>query len=208
MKKHCRILKKKTCKGLCGNVLETIQQNNSKKKKGCKSQRFNQREIKWSKGGEVAWEPNNLGPPAKRAAAPPLASLHKGCAMSATSGQLLPAGLSEGADRSEPESVSYDTKGFNLIPLETLHTARQDLDLVVLLLLDRTAPLRLIVCDSVQPPPSCERIASLSRNFLFKGVSLAVLVALFPLSKHWADVVTVQTQIYLALWFLLLPRHS
>lgn len=183
-----------------------IQQNNNKN--SCKSQRFNQREIKCSKGGEGAWELNNLSPPAKRAAAPPLASLHKGCAMSATSGQLLPAGLSEGANRSEPESVSYDTKGFNLIPLETLHTARQDLDLVVLLLLDRTAPLRLIVCDSVQPPPSCERIASLSRNFLFKGVSLAVLVALFPLSKHWADVVTVQTRIYLALWFLLLPRHS
>lgn len=104
--------------------------------------------------------------------------------MSATSGQLLPAGLSEGANRSEPNSVSYDIEGFNLIPLETLHMAGQDLDLLVLLLLDRTAPLRLIVCDSVQSPPSCKCLASLSRHFLFKGVSLAALIALFPLSKH------------------------
>lgn len=104
--------------------------------------------------------------------------------MSPTSGQLLPAGLSEGANHLKPDSVSYDTKGFNLIPLETLHMAGQDLDLVVLLLLDRAAPLWLIICDSVQPPPTCEHIDSLSRHFLFKGVSLAVLVALFPLSKH------------------------
>lgn len=35
--------------------------------------------------------------------------------------------------------------------------------------------------------------ASLSRRFLFKGVSLAVLVFLFPLSKHLADVATAHT---------------
>lgn len=103
--------------------------------------------------------------------------------MSATSGQLLPAGLSAGANRSEPDGVSYDMEVLNLIPLETLHIAGQDLDLLVLSLLDRTAPPRLNVCDSV-PLPSCARLASLSRHFLFKGVSLAVLVALFPLSKH------------------------
>lgn len=50
--------------------------------------------------------------------------------------------------------------------------------------------------------------ASLSRRFLFKGVSLAVLVFLFPLSKHLADVATARTHTNftntLALKFLLL----
>ena len=50
--------------------------------------------------------------------------------------------------------------------------------------------LLLILCVRVQPPPLYECIASLSRRFLFQGVSLAEL---FPLSKHSADVATAHT---------------